>query len=82
MEVTCEDLQRVLGEVCVTLAQGEYNEDCVSLSLNTQLLQPDAQLSQQLELVDQMFVLTKPTGSISSTFHFLSYVLMNLIITV
>ena len=35
LEVTCEDLPRVLGEVCVTLAQGEYDEDCVSLGLNT-----------------------------------------------
>ena len=25
-----EDLPRVLGKVCVTLAQGEYGEDCVS----------------------------------------------------
>ena len=30
LEVTCEDLPSVLGEVCVTLAQGEYGEDRVS----------------------------------------------------
>ena len=24
-----KDLPRVIGEVCVTLAQGEYGEDCV-----------------------------------------------------
>ena len=45
LEVTYEDLPWVLGEVCVTLAQGEYGEDCVSSSLNTQPLQPYVQLS-------------------------------------
>ena len=30
LEVYPEDLPRVLGEVCVTLAQGEYGKDCVS----------------------------------------------------
>ena len=30
LEVTCEDLPRVLGDVYVILAQGEYGEDCVS----------------------------------------------------
>ena len=30
LEVTCEDLPLLLGEVCVILAQGEYGEDCVS----------------------------------------------------
>ena len=58
LEVTCEDLPRVLGEVCVILAQGEYGEDCVSSSLNTQPLQPDVQLRQQLELVYQIIVFT------------------------
>ena len=79
---SAEDLPRVLGEVCVILAHGEYGEDCVSSSLNTQPLQLDVQLSHQLELVYQLIVCTKPTGSISSTFHFLIYVLMDLSITV
>ena len=30
LEVYPEDLPRVLGEVCVTLAQGEFGEDRVS----------------------------------------------------
>ena len=46
LEVTCEDLPLLLGEVYVILAQGEYGVDCVSSSLNTQPLQPDVQLSQ------------------------------------
>ena len=58
LEVTCEDLPLLLGEVCVILAQGEYDKDCVSSSLNTQPLQPDVQLSQQLELVYQIIVFT------------------------
>ena len=44
--------------------------DCVSLSLNTQPLQPDVQLRHQLELVYQIIVFTKITGSISSTLSF------------
>ena len=82
--VYLEDLPEWLGEVCVTLAQGEYGEDwvswaacsglgvrdCVSSSLNTQPLQPDVQLRQQLELVYQIIVFTKLTGSISSTLSF------------
>ena len=74
--VYLEDLPEWLGEVCVTLAQGEYGEDwvswaacsglgvrdCVSSSLNTQPLQPDVQLRQQLELVYQIIVFTKLTG--------------------
>ena len=44
--------------------------DCVSSSLNTQPLQPDVQLRQQLELVYQIIVFTKLTGSISSTLSF------------
>ena len=44
--------------------------DCVSSSLNTQPLQPDVQLSQQLELVYQIIVFTKLTGSIPSTLSF------------
>ena len=70
LEVTCEDLPLLLGEICMILAQGEYGEDCVSLSLNTQPLQPHVQLSQKLELVDQIIVFTKPTSSISSTLSF------------
>ena len=44
--------------------------DRVSSSLNTQPLQPDVQLRQQLELVYQIIVFTKPTGSISTTLSF------------
>ena len=68
----------------MTLAQGEYGEDlvsctvcpglgvrdCVSSSLNTQPLQPDVQLRQHLELVYQIIVFTKLTGSIPSTLSF------------
>ena len=54
----------------MTLAQGEYVEDYVSSSLNTQLLQPDVQLRKQLELVCQIIVFTKLTSSISSTLSF------------
>ena len=32
-----EDLPRVLGEVCVTLAQGEYDEECVSGTVGPQV---------------------------------------------
>ena len=52
------------------LAQGEYSEDCVSSSLNTQPLQPDVQLRHQLELVYQIIVFTKLTGPIYSTLSF------------
>ena len=41
--------------------------DCVSSSLNTQPLQPDVQLRHQLELVYQIIIFTKLTGSIPST---------------
>src|SRR3954468_9382499 len=72
---------------CVSLVQGEYGEDWVSRaacsglgvrdyvspSLNTQPLQPDVQLRQQLELVYQIIVFTKLTGSISSTLSFPHY---------
>ena len=47
--------------------------DCVFSSLNTQPLQPDVQLRQQLELVYQIIVFTKLTGSISSTLSFPHY---------
>ena len=49
----------------MTLAQGEYDKECVSFGLNTKLLQPDIQLSQQLELVPN-HCLHRATGSISS----------------
>ena len=49
---------------------GSCVQDCVSSSLNTQPLQPDVKLSQQLELVDQINVFTKPIGYISSTLSF------------
>ena len=49
---------------------GPCVRDCVSSSLNTQPLQADVLLSQQLELVYQIIVFTKPTGSISSTLLF------------
>jgi hypothetical protein len=71
-----------LGEVCVTLAQGEYGKDCVSFGLNTKPLQPDVQLSQQLELVYQIIVFTEPLVLFSQPFHFLAHVLMKLIVTV
>ena len=45
----------------------------MSSSLNTQPLQPDVQLRQQLELVYQIIVFTKLTGSISSTLSFPHY---------
>ena len=44
--------------------------DYVSSILNTQPLQLDIQLRQQLELVYQIIVFTKLTGSISSTLSF------------
>ena len=66
----------------MTLAQGEYSKDCVSFGLNTKLLQPDVQLSQQLELVYQIIVLTELLVLFPQPFHFLAHVLMKLIITV
>ena len=44
LEVCPEDLPRVLGEDCVSLAQGEYGRDyvswdCVSFGFNTKSLQ-------------------------------------------
>ena len=44
--------------------------DCVSSSLNTQPLQPDVQVRQQLELVYQIIVFTKLTVSIPSSLSF------------
>ena len=44
--------------------------DYVSSSLNTQPLQPGVQLRQQLELVYQIIVFTKPTSSVSSILSF------------
>ena len=58
----------------MTLAQGEYDEDYVSSGLNTQPLQLDVQLSQQLEWVYQIIVFTELTGSISSTLSFPHFV--------
>ena len=55
---------------------------CVSSGLNTQLLQPDIQLSQQLELVYQIIVFTKLLVLLPQPFHFLIHVLTILIITV
>ena len=37
LEVYLEDLPLLLGEVCVTLAQGEYGEECVSRTVCTQV---------------------------------------------
>ena len=96
LEVYLEDLPEWLGEVYVTLAQGEYGEDwvswaacsglgvrdCVSSSLNTQPLQPDIQLRQQLELVYQIIIFTKLTGSISSTLSFPHSCVVQLFISV
>ena len=56
--------------------------DCVSSSLNTQPLQPDVQLRQQLELVYQIIVFTNLTGSISSTLSFPHYCVEWLFISV
>ena len=66
----------------MTLAQGEYGKDCMSLGLNTKQLQPDVQLSQQLELVYQITVLTELLVLFPQPFHFLIHVLMKLIVTV
>ena len=57
-------------------------QDCVSSSLNTQPLQPDVQLRQQLELVYHIIVFTKPTGSISSTLSFPHSCVVQLFISV
>ena len=57
-------------------------QDCVSSSLNTQPLQPDVQLRQQLELVEQIIVFTNLTGSISSTLSFPHYCVELLFISV
>ena len=56
--------------------------DCVCLSLNTQPLQPDVQLSQQLELVYQIIVFIKLLVLFPQPFHFLAHVLTKLIITI
>ena len=44
--------------------------DCVSFDLNTKLLQPDVQLSQQLELVYQITVFTELLVLFPQPFHF------------
>ena len=49
--------------------------DCVSSSLNTQPLQPDVQLRQQLELVYQIIVFTNLLVLFPQSFHFLITVL-------
>src|SRR3954469_4621705 len=73
-----EDLPRVIGRgLCVLssrrIRRGLCVRDWVSSSLNTQPLQPDVQLRQQLELVYQIIVFTKLTSSISSTLSFPHY---------
>ena len=73
-----EDLPRVIGRGLCDFSSrrirwGLCVRDWVSSSLNTQPLQPDVQLRQQLELVYQIIVFTKPTGSISSTLSFHHY---------
>ena len=73
-----EDLPRVIGRGLCDLSSrrirwGLCVRDWVSSSLNTQPLQPDVQLRQQLELVYQIIVFTKLTGSISSTLSFPHY---------
>ena len=87
LEVCPEDLPRVLGEDCVSLAQGEYGRDCVSrdwvsFGFNTKPLQPDVQLRQQLELVYQIIVFIELTGSISPTLSIPHYRVVHFIITV
>ena len=56
--------------------------DCVSSSLNTQPLQPDVQLRQQLELVYQIIVFTNLLVLFPQPFHFLIVVLSVLFISV
>ena len=73
-----EDLPRVIWWGLCDLSSrrirwGLCFRDCVSSGLNTYPLQPDVQLSQQLELVYQIIVFTKPTSSISSTLSFPHY---------
>ena len=70
-----EDLPRVIGRgLCEFSSRrirwGLCVRDWVSSSLNTQPLQPDVQLRQQLELVYQIIVFIELTGSISSTLSF------------
>ena len=82
-----EDLPRVIGRGLCDFSLrriwwGLYVWDCVSSGLNTQPLQPYVQLSQQLELVYQIIVFTKPSVLFPQLFNFLIHVLMNLIITV
>ena len=66
----------------MTLAQGEYGKDYMSFGLNTKPLQPDVQLSQQLELVYQTTIFTELLVLFPQLFHFLIYLLMKLIITI
>ena len=65
----------------MTLAQGEYSKDCMFFGLNTKPLQPDVQLSQQLELVCQITVFTELLVLFPQPFQFLAHVLMKLIVT-
>ena len=71
----------------MTFAQGEYGKDYVSwdgvsFGLNTKPLQPEVQLSQQLELIYQITVFTELLVLFPQPFHFLAHMLMKLIVTV
>ena len=82
-----ENLPRVIGRGLCDLSSrrirwGLCVRDWVSSSLNTQSLQLDVQLRQQLELVYQIIVFTKLTGSISSTLSFPHYCVVCLFISV
>ena len=73
-----EDLPRVIGrglcDLCSRIIRwGLCVQDCLSSGLNTLPLQPVVQLRHQLELVYQIIVFTKLTGSISSTLSFAHY---------
>ena len=87
LEVYPEDLPRVLGEVCVTLAQGEYGKDCVSWDcvssgLNTRPLRTKRTTVTAVGTGSSNHCLHRAPGSISSILHFLVLLLMKLIVTV
>ena len=75
VQKSLEDLPRVIGRGLCDLSSrrirwGLCVRDWVSSSLNTEPLQPDVQLRQQLELVYQIIVFIELTSSISSTLSF------------
>ena len=75
LEVYSEDLPRVLGEVYVTLAQGEYGKDCVSWDcvsfyLNTKPLWTRRTTITAVRTGSSNHCLHWAPGSISSTLSF------------